>query len=79
MSWFSRLRAAGRGLPGAERLRFTPLYSEDAHPGIIAAMHAIEIVPIKDRVGHYLGEDLIHEHQRHRRGFCRRSTASPSP
>ena len=60
MSWFSRLAPVGvacLALSGC----FTPLYSEDAHPGIIAATHAIEVVPIKDRIGHYLGEDLIHE------------------
>ena len=39
---------------------FQPLYSESAHPGIVEAMRAVEITPIKDRIGHTLGEDLIH-------------------
>ncbi len=60
MSWFSRL-ALGAICLALSGCGFTPLYSEDAHPGINAAMRAIEIVPIKDRVGHYLGEDLIHD------------------
>ena len=38
---------------------FQPLYSEAAHPGLVADLQAIEVVPIKDRIGHYLGDDLI--------------------
>jgi LPS-assembly lipoprotein len=38
---------------------FTPLYSEAAHPGLVEDMRAIEVVPIPNRVGHYLAEDLI--------------------
>jgi len=37
---------------------FQPLYSEAAHPGIINEVRAIEVAPIKDRIGHYLGDDL---------------------
>jgi LPS-assembly lipoprotein len=38
---------------------FQPLYSEAAHPGLVADLQAIEVAPIKDRIGHYLGDDLI--------------------
>jgi LPS-assembly lipoprotein len=38
---------------------FTPLYSESAHPGLVAEMRAIQVMPIPDRFGHYLGSDLI--------------------
>jgi LPS-assembly lipoprotein len=38
---------------------FQPLYSEAAHPGLVADLQAIEVTPIKDRIGHYLGDDLI--------------------
>jgi LPS-assembly lipoprotein len=38
---------------------FQPLYGEAAHPGLTAQMRAIAVAPIKDRIGHYLGNDLI--------------------
>ena len=38
---------------------FQPLYSEATHPGLVADMKAVEVAPIKDRIGHYLGDDLI--------------------
>jgi LPS-assembly lipoprotein len=38
---------------------FQPLYSEAAHPGLVADLQAIDVAPIKDRIGHYLGDDLI--------------------
>jgi LPS-assembly lipoprotein len=38
---------------------FQPLYGEAAHPGLVADMRAIAVTPIKDRIGHYLGNDLI--------------------
>ena len=38
---------------------FQPLYSEAAHPGLVADLQAIVVAPIKDRIGHYLGDDLI--------------------
>jgi LPS-assembly lipoprotein len=37
---------------------FQPLYGEAVHPGLTAEMQAIAIEPIKDRIGHYLGDDL---------------------
>jgi len=60
MSWFDRTRAAAIplmafGLSGC----FTPLYSESAHPGLVADLQSVEVEPIKDRIGHYLGDDLI--------------------
>jgi LPS-assembly lipoprotein len=38
---------------------FQPLYSESAHPGLVEEVRAIEVAPIKDRVGHYLADDLV--------------------
>ena len=38
---------------------FEPLYGEAFHPGLAADMRAIAVAPIKDRIGHYLGDDLI--------------------
>jgi LPS-assembly lipoprotein len=38
---------------------FQPLYGEAAHPGLAEDLRAIEVAPIKDRVGHYLADDLI--------------------
>ena len=37
---------------------FQPLYSELAHPGLVEDLRAIQVAPIKDRVGHYLADDL---------------------
>jgi LPS-assembly lipoprotein len=37
---------------------FQPLYSEAAHPGLVEDLRAIEVQPIKDRIGHYLGDNL---------------------
>jgi LPS-assembly lipoprotein len=60
MSWFrglgvlAALTFAG-GLAGC----FQPLYSEAAHPGLVEDLRAIEVEPIKDRIGHYLGDNLI--------------------
>jgi LPS-assembly lipoprotein len=60
MSWFDRARAAAAvlmalGLGGC----FQPLYGEAAHPGLVDDLRAVEVAPIKDRIGHYLGDDLI--------------------
>jgi LPS-assembly lipoprotein len=60
MSWFDRARAAAAllmtlGLGGC----FQPLYGEAAHPGLVEDLRAVEVAPIKDRIGHYLGDDLI--------------------
>ena len=38
---------------------FQPLYGEAVHPGLAADMRAIAIAPIKERIGHYLGDDLL--------------------
>src|SRR5271170_7623814 len=37
---------------------FQPLYSDAAHPGLVDDVRAIEVAPIKDRIGHYLADDL---------------------
>ena len=37
---------------------FQPLYSEAAHPGLVEDLRAIEVLPIKDRIGHYLADNL---------------------
>ncbi|MGD1038619.1 MAG: LPS assembly lipoprotein LptE [Roseiarcus sp.] len=60
MSWFDRARGAAAlvmavGLGGC----FQPLYGEAAHPGLTEDLRAVEVAPIKDRIGHYLGDDLI--------------------
>jgi LPS-assembly lipoprotein len=38
---------------------FQPLYSEAAHPGVNDQMRAIVVAPIKDRIGHYLEDELV--------------------
>ena len=60
MSWSDRVRmiaamAAVAALGGC----FQPLYGEAAHPGLTQAMREVEVAPIPDRIGHYLGDDLI--------------------
>jgi len=60
MSWSRVLIGAvalslALGLAGC----FQPLYSEAAHPGLVEDLRAIDVVPIPNRIGHYLGEDLI--------------------
>src|SRR5215467_815853 len=37
---------------------FQPLYSEAAHPGLVEDLRAIEVAPIKERIGHYLADNL---------------------
>jgi len=59
MSWSRGLRAVAAlalaaGLAGC----FQPLYSEAAHPGLAEDVRAIEVAPIKDRIGHYLADNL---------------------
>jgi LPS-assembly lipoprotein len=60
MSW-SRLSGAAIALALAGGLAgcFQPLYSESAHPGLVEDLRAIQVVPIKDRVGHYLSDNLV--------------------
>ena len=60
MSWSKLLAGAAlisvaAGLSGC----FQPLYGEAAHPGLVADLRAIEVVPIDKRVGHYLTQNLI--------------------
>ncbi len=38
---------------------FQPLYGEAVHPGLVADLRAIEVMPVAGRVGHYLGNNLI--------------------
>ena len=59
MSWSKGLGAvAALALAGGLAGCFEPVYSEAAHPGIVDEVRAIEVAPIKDRLGHYLGDDL---------------------
>src|SRR5579863_7844713 len=51
---FAALSLSG-GLAGC----FQPLYGEAAHPGIVEDLRAIQIAPIANRIGHYLGDDLL--------------------
>jgi len=37
---------------------FQPLYGEASHPGLVDDLRAIEVAPIKDRIGHYLADNL---------------------
>jgi LPS-assembly lipoprotein len=60
MSYFSIFRAfAALFVAGALGGCFQPLYGEAAHPGLVEDLRAIEVAPIKERVGHYLTENLI--------------------
>ena len=62
MSWSRSLPVlAALALSGALAGCFQPLYSESAHPGLVEDLRAIEVEPIKDRIGHYLGDNLITE------------------
>src|SRR5580700_11845896 len=45
-------------LAGALAGCFQPLYGEAAHPGLVEDLQAIEVAPIKDRIGHYLADNL---------------------
>ncbi len=60
MSWSDLVR---RWLPLAAVLMvsgcFQPLYNEQVNPGLVQAMKEIEVAPIPDRIGHYLGDDLL--------------------
>jgi LPS-assembly lipoprotein len=57
MSWSRGLVvfALAGGLGGC----FQPLYGEASHPGLVEDLRAIEVTPIKDRIGHYLADNLI--------------------
>ena len=60
MSWSRGLSVlASLALSGTVAGCFQPLYSEAAHPGLVEDLRAIEVEPIKDRIGHYLGDNLI--------------------
>jgi LPS-assembly lipoprotein len=37
---------------------FQPLYGEASHAGLVEDLRAIEVAPIKDRIGHYLADNL---------------------
>jgi LPS-assembly lipoprotein len=60
MSWSDRAPAAA-ALATALALGgcFQPLYGEAVHPGLVEKMREVEVAPIPDRIGHYLGDDLI--------------------
>lgn len=60
MSWSDRLRtAAALTLCVALAGCFQPLYGETANPGLVQALHEIEVAPVPERLGHYLTDDLI--------------------
>lgn len=59
MSWSRGLRVlAALALAGALAGCFQPLYGEASHPGLVDDLRAIEVAPIKDRIGHYLADNL---------------------
>lgn len=60
MSWFDRrplLFALALCAPLAGC--FQPLYGEAANPGLVQALHEIEVAPVPERLGHYLTDNLI--------------------
>ena len=62
MSWSRGLGAvAALALAAVLAGCFQPLYSEAAHPGLVEDVRAIEVAPIKDRIGHYLANNLTTE------------------
>ncbi len=59
MSWSRCLGVlAALALAGALSGCFQPLYGEASHPGLVENLRAIEVAPIKDRIGHYLADNL---------------------
>jgi LPS-assembly lipoprotein len=59
MSWSRGLGVlAALALGGALAGCFQPLYGEASHPGLVEDLQAIEVAPIKDRIGHYLADNL---------------------
>src|ERR1700677_1280417 len=59
MSWSKCLSVlAALALAGGLAGCFQPLYGEAAHPGLVEDLRAIEVEPIKDRIGHYLADNL---------------------
>jgi LPS-assembly lipoprotein len=60
MSWSDRAHAlAALGAVAALGGCFQPLYGDAAHPGLVEAMREVEVAPIPERIGHYLGDDLV--------------------
>ena len=60
MSWSRAIGAlAALALAGGLAGCFQPLYGEASHPGLVEDLRAIEVAPIKDRIGHYLADNLI--------------------
>jgi LPS-assembly lipoprotein len=59
MSWSRSFPVvAALALAGTLAGCFQPLYSEAAHPGLVEDLRAIEVLPIRDRIGHYLADNL---------------------
>jgi LPS-assembly lipoprotein len=59
MSWFRGPGALiALALAGALAGCFQPMYGEASHPGLAEDLRAIEVAPIKDRIGHYLADNL---------------------
>jgi LPS-assembly lipoprotein len=59
MSWSRSLPVlTALALAGALAGCFQPLYSEAVHPGLVEDLRAIQVEPIKDRIGHYLADNL---------------------
>jgi LPS-assembly lipoprotein len=60
MSWSDRLRPlAALALCLTTAGCFQPLYGETANPGLVQALHQIEVMPVPERLGHYLTDNLI--------------------
>ena len=60
MSWSDRLRfLAALALAAPLSGCFQPMYGEAANPGLVQALHEIEVTPVPERLGHYLTDNLI--------------------
>jgi LPS-assembly lipoprotein len=60
MSWSDRLRLlATLALCAPVAGCFQPMYGATANPGLVQALHEIEVAPVPERIGHYLTDDLI--------------------
>ena len=61
MSWFDRAarRRRSRRPAGPDAAVFSRSTARRPIPGLTETMREVEVAPIPDRIGHYLGDDLI--------------------
>ena len=59
MSWSKVSAPSLRSCSPADwRVASSPSTARSAHPGLVEEVRAIEVAPIKDRIGHYLADNL---------------------